>query len=61
MLGLVQLKIFIDDLEQQVINEVAKFIADDKLFKAVKMKEDYEELSKDLRKLNEWTTKQQKK
>lgn len=44
MRGLVQLKIFIDDLEQQVINEVAKFIADDKLFKAVKMKADYEEL-----------------
>lgn len=44
MLGLVQLKILIDDLEQQVINEVAKFISDNKLFKAVKMKAKYEEL-----------------
>lgn len=61
MLGLVQFKIFIDDLEQQVTSEVAKFTADNKLFKVVKMKADYEELQKDLRKLNEWPIKWQMK
>lgn len=54
-------KTFIDDLEQQVISVVAKFTADNKLFKAVKMKADYEELQKDLRKLNEWPIKWQMK
>lgn len=46
MLEIVQFKIFINDLEQQVISEVAKFPADNKLFKAVKMKADYEKLHK---------------
>lgn len=56
-----QFKIFIDDLEQQVTSEVAKFTADNKLFEVVKMKADYEELQKDLRKLNEWPIKWQMK
>lgn len=61
MLELVQFKIFINDLEQQVISEVAKFPADNKLFKAVKMKADYEKLHKKLRQLNEWPIKWQMK
>lgn len=53
LLGLVQFKILIDDLEVKAIREVAKFTADNKLFKAVKKKADHEELQKDLRKMNE--------
>lgn len=48
-----QFKILIDDLEVKAIREVAKFTADNKLFKAVKKKADHEELQKDLRKMNE--------
>lgn len=35
------------------ISEAVKFTADNKLFKAVKMKADHEELQEDLRKMNE--------
>jgi len=53
VLGLVQFKILIDDLEQQVISEMVKFTADTKLFKAIKMKTDCKELQKHLRRLYE--------
>lgn len=48
-----QLDILIDDLELKAISEAVKFTADNKLFKAVKMKADHEELQEDLRKMNE--------
>lgn len=52
MLGLEQFNILIDDLELKAISELAKFTADNKLFKTVKMKADHEELQEYLRKMN---------
>ncbi|CAM4630430.1 unnamed protein product [Lepidochelys olivacea] len=57
VLGPVLFNIFINDLEKEVNNEVAKFADDTKLLKTVKSQADWEELRKDLSKLGDWATK----
>ncbi|KAM7181807.1 uncharacterized protein RBU57_000458 [Macrochelys suwanniensis] len=54
VLGPILFNLFINDLEEGVNSEVAKFADDTKLLKIVKTKADCEELQKDLAKLNDW-------
>ena len=55
VLGPVLFVIFINDLDEGVINHILKFADDTKLFSQVSTYEDAEKLQKDLSTVNEWS------